>query len=107
MRDLSDIFDLLCEFDLCSNQTEFSRDWLGRSNGYYAYLRSTGADVSSASLGMLSARISNVLYRSAGKIDAADRKQLLKAAVTAGIMMLREDSCEVSAEREEEGRPTL
>ena len=90
MRDLSDIFDLLCEYDLCSNQSEFSRDWLGRSNGYYAYLRSTGAEPSPASLGMLSARILNVSLRVAGKMAEADRQRLLKAAVTAAIMMLPE-----------------
>lgn len=100
MRDLSDIFDLLCEYSLCSNQTEFSRDWLGRSNGYYAYLRSTGAEASSASLGMLCARITNVLYRTAGKIDEADRKRLLKASVTAGIMMLKEKSHEAVQQRQ-------
>lgn len=90
MRDLARIFELLCEFDLCSNQTEFSRDWLGRSKGYYAYLRCTGAEPNPASLGMLSARILNVSMRVAGKMSEADRKRLLKAAVTAALMMLSE-----------------
>jgi hypothetical protein len=90
MRDLARIFELLCEFNLCSNQTEFSRDWLGRSKGYYAYLRCTGAKPSSASLGMLSARILNISLRVAGKMAEADRKRLLKAAVTAAIMMMQE-----------------
>ncbi len=90
MRDLAQIFKLLCEFDLCSNQTEFSRDWLGRSKGYYAYLRCTGAEPSPASLGMLSARILNASLRVGGKMAEADRKRLWKAAVAAAIMMLPE-----------------
>ncbi|MFC3442164.1 DUF6626 family protein [Sphingobium rhizovicinum] len=99
MRDLSDIFNLLCEYNLCSNQSDFSRDWLGRSNGYYAYLLSSGAEPNSASLGMLCARISNVLFQTVGKIDESDRKRLLKASVLAGIMMMRERSYEVSKRR--------
>jgi hypothetical protein len=99
MHELTDIYDLLRSHNLCANQTEFSRDWLGRSDGYFAYLRSSHAEASSSSLGMLSARISNVLFRTPGQIDEADRKCLLKAAVAAGLMMFRERSREVNGAR--------
>lgn len=90
MHELTEIYELLRGYNLCANQSQFSRDWLGRSDGYYAYLMSSEADPNPASLGMLSARISNVLVLSAGKLDEGDRKRLLKAAVTAGLLMFRD-----------------
>ncbi len=94
MHELIDIYERLRGYNLCANQSQFSRDWLGRSDGYYAYLLSAGADANPASLGMLSARISNILVLSASKLDEGDRKCLLRAAVTAGLLMFPEKSRE-------------
>lgn len=97
MHELTDIYDLLVEYGLCHNQTEFSRDWLGRSDGYFAYIRCTRSQPSAASLGMLSARISNVLYSLGRTAPEVKRKRLLKSGMAAALMMFRERSREAGA----------
>ena len=41
---LDETYEQLHRHNLVSTQYEFSRKWLKRSDGYYAYLRSTGAE---------------------------------------------------------------
>jgi hypothetical protein len=41
---LDETYEQLHRHRLVSTQYEFSRKWLKRSDGYYAYLRSTGAE---------------------------------------------------------------
>ncbi len=57
MRQLFEIYDDLRSYGMCRNQADFSRDWLGRSECYLSYLRSTGAKPSLASLGFLAKKL--------------------------------------------------
>ena len=41
---LDETYEKLHENNLVKTQYEFSRKWLKRSDGYYGYLKSTGAD---------------------------------------------------------------
>lgn len=60
MNELTDIYDHLKGLGLCSSQDEFSRDWLGRSDGYFAYLRSSGEPICLSAVGMLIGRLKSV-----------------------------------------------
>lgn len=57
MKNLIEIFETLRSKGLCSSQAEFSERWLGRSGGYLAFLRSSGADCCPVSLLLLAERL--------------------------------------------------
>jgi hypothetical protein len=63
MTMLDEIYTTLKDHGFCADQQDFSREWLGRSEGYYAYLRSSGARPSTTSLALLAARIFGVVPR--------------------------------------------
>lgn len=63
MNTLDEIYTTLRAEGLCIDQQDFSVRWLGRSGGYYAYLRSSGARPSPTSCGMLAARIFAIVPR--------------------------------------------
>ena len=60
MNELNEIYDHLKGLSLCATQDEFSRDWLGRSDGYFAYLKSSGEPICLSAVGMLIGRLRSV-----------------------------------------------
>lgn len=57
MDKLFEIYDDVRGFGMCRNQADFSRDWLGRSDCYLSYVRSSGAKPSLASIGFLAQKL--------------------------------------------------
>lgn len=57
MNELTDIYEHLKGLGLCATQDDFSRDWLGRSDGYFAYLKSSGEPICLSAVGMLIGRL--------------------------------------------------
>ena len=60
MNELGDIYEHLHDLGFCPTQSEFSREWLGRSEGYFAYLKSSNAPVCLSAVGMLIGRIRSI-----------------------------------------------
>lgn len=57
MKQLFEIYDDVRDYGMCRNQADFSRNWLGRSECYLSYLRSSGAKPSLASVGFLAKQL--------------------------------------------------
>lgn len=95
MDTLREIFTTLRDYGYCTDQQDFSRNWLGRSASYYAHLRSSGQRCSSASIGMLVGRLRETIAVR-GQADGSgaqhpdelgDEQRHLSAAWTAAKVM--------------------
>ncbi|WP_424022170.1 DUF6626 family protein [Polymorphobacter arshaanensis] len=58
--DLNDIYNELHCRGLCKNQIDFSINWLGRSSGYFAWMRSTQVKCCNVSLQLLAERLQKI-----------------------------------------------
>ena len=90
MNELNDIFETLRGLGLCRNQAEFSSDWLGRSPGYLAYLKSTGARPDMASIGLVIARLKDICPTCNDSRYWNERHQIRSAICAAKTMWLGE-----------------
>lgn len=86
METLIEIFEMLRSLNRCRDQREFSVTWLGRSKGYFAYLRSTGARPSLTSLALLSTRLREVAPPASDDRYLVERRRMLSAAIAADVM---------------------
>lgn len=87
MKDLDEIYDLLKEYKYCKDQADFSCIFLGRSAGYYAYIKSSKAPICLLSLSFLTSAIHSI----AAEVDDARefvKAQRLRSAWVSAIVML-------------------
>lgn len=84
---LMEIFETLKELGFCKDQRDFSVDWLGRSEGYLAYLKASGARPNLASLGMLVGLIHAVVPPASDSRNYVSRRRLRGAWVAALTML--------------------
>ena len=59
--DIQKIYEKLREAGFCKTQADFSREWLGRSEGYLAYLRSARAQPSITSVSLLLEKLKKIV----------------------------------------------
>lgn len=90
MTTLDEVYDALLELGYCRNQQDFSRNWLGRSGSYFAYLKSTRARPSPSSLGMLAAQLRAMLLTSTSSTAYVERRRLRSAWVAVMTMWMGE-----------------
>ena len=90
MSNLQEIYEILRDLDYCDHQREFSRRWLGKSEGYFAYLKSTGARPSTSSLGMLAAQIFAIIPSAEQSSRYVERRRLRSAWVSAMTIWMGE-----------------
>jgi hypothetical protein len=85
---LKEIYEILNGLGICRTQREFSRDFLGKSAGYYSQITSTGASPALAAVGtlvgVLHALVTNEASRPA---DYAARRQIRSAWIAAAVML--------------------
>lgn len=94
MRVLDEIYSLLKEYKYCRDQADFSRIFLGRSNGYYAYIKSSKAPICLLSLSFLATAIHSI----ASEVDDARefvKAQRLRSAWVSALVM-REGEREIA-----------
>ena len=87
MEVLTDIFKLLKEYKYVKDQADFSRAFLGRSEGYYGYIKSSGAPICLVSLSLLATALHSV----AANVDESRefvKRQRLRSAWVAALVML-------------------
>ena len=87
MRVLTEIYCLLKEYKYCNNQADFSRKFLKRSEGYYAYIKSSKAPICLVSLSLLAASIHSIVAEIDDTREFVKRQRLRSAWVSA-LMML-------------------
>ena len=90
MKNVNDIYCALRDLGICENQNSFSTKWLGRSEGYFAYIQSTGAAASPAALGMLCTVIASNIQQYADGDNTEDRRKLFVCMVTAWTLLNRQ-----------------
>ena len=88
MTALQEIYDTLRELNLCGSQSEFSIDWLGRSGGYFAYLKTTGSPPDLSAIGMLIGRLEAILKGSEDG-ECSPHRRRIKSAIIAAKTMYR------------------
>ena len=87
MRVLDEIYHLLKEYKYCKDQGDFSRTFLGRSESYYAYIKSSKAPICLVSLSLLASALHSV----AADVDESRefvKRQRLRAAWSGAMVML-------------------
>ena len=90
MSSLQEIYEALRDLDYCENQQDFSRRWLGRSEGYFAYLKSAKARPNTSSLGMLAAQIFAIIPAVDESSRYIERRRLRSAWVAAMTIWMGE-----------------
>ena len=90
MNELQETYDLLVELGACHTQAEYSRDWLGRSDGYFAYLKSTGDRPSLSAIGMLIGRLEAISPTVDDSRWWQERRQIRSAIIAAKVMFAGE-----------------
>ena len=60
MTELDDILTILRDLGVCRTQEEYSTLWLGRSPGYFAYLKSANEPPTLSAIGMLIGRLQSI-----------------------------------------------
>lgn len=86
MNQLEDIYHELRDLGVCSTQAQFSTDWLGRSSGYYAYVKSSGEAPDLASIGMLIGRLKEVAPTCDDSRYWDERRRIRTAIIAAKVM---------------------
>jgi uncharacterized protein (DUF2236 family) len=85
---LKEIYENLNNLGICRTQREFSRDFLGKSSGYYAQITSTGASPALAAIGTLVGVLHALVTNNAGRpADYAARRQIRSAWIAAAVML--------------------
>lgn len=86
MRVLQEIYETLKDLGYCKDQEDFSSRWLGRSPGYFAYLKSSKAPPCLVSLKALVALLFSVIPSVDESSRYVERRRLRAAWVSAGVM---------------------
>lgn len=86
MNEIEEIYETLHDLGLCKSQAEYSRDWLGRSKGYFAYLKSTKAPVALSVIGMLIGRLEAVCPTVDDSRWYQERRRIRGALIAAQVM---------------------
>ena len=87
MEVLDEIYGLLKEYDYCKTQADFSTKFLKRSEGYYAYIKSSQAPICLVSLCLLA----TLLHSIASEVNPSRefvKRQRLRSAWCAAMVML-------------------
>ena len=79
MEQLSEIYVLLKEYGYCKDQGEFSRKFLKRSEGYYAYIKSSKAPICLVSLALLTVSLHSIASEINPSRDFVKRQRLRSA----------------------------
>lgn len=90
MNELQDIYDMLLELGACQSQAEYSEDWLGRSKGYFAYLKSSKASPALSAIGMLIGRLEAICPTVDDSRWWEERRQIRCAIIAATVMFAGE-----------------
>lgn len=90
MRELEEIYDTLEELDLCKSHREFSSVWLGKSSGYFAYLKSTGTCPALSAVGTLIGRLHSICPSSDDSRYWVERRRIRQAIIQAKVMWVGE-----------------
>ena len=86
MDEIQDIYDTLTDLGFCKSQAEYSREWLGRSAGYFAYLKSTNAPVALSAIGMLIGRLEAIKPTLDDSRWYLERRRICGAIIAAKVM---------------------
>lgn len=86
MNEIEDIYDTLTELGFCKSQAEYSRDFLGRSGGYFAYLKSSKAPVALSAIGMLIGRLEAIKPTLDDSRWFQERRRISGAIIAARVM---------------------
>ena len=85
---LQEIYEILSSIGICRSQREFSRDFLGKSSGYYAQITSTGASPALSAVGTLVGVLHALVTNDAGMpADHAACRQIRSAWIAARVML--------------------
>jgi hypothetical protein len=90
MTELQDIYDTLIKLGFCDSQSAFSRDWLGRSGDYFAYLKNSGGSPDLSAIGMLIGRLKTITSTSNDSRFWEERAMLRTALVSARVLYVGE-----------------
>jgi len=88
MDTLRNVYNLLLELGFVKSQREFSRDFLGKSAGYFSQIATTGALPSLCALGTLAGVLYAIVVDEAGRpADYVARRKLRSAWVEAAVIL--------------------
>jgi hypothetical protein len=99
---INSAFRLLIESGLVRTAAVFSRQWLGQSNGYYAYLRSSGCEPSIGSLAYLGEKLTDtssllLRFRPLTAVQARYRKDVFDLGMKLKLAVVKEALARQSA----------
>ena len=86
MHELHEIYETLNDLKFCASQADFSRQWLGKSEGYYAYLKASSEAPALSSIGMLIGRLQSICPTVNDSRYWEERRRLRSAIVKAKTM---------------------
>ena len=86
MNEIQEIYDTLTDLGFCKSQAEYSRDWLGRSDAYFAYLKSSRAPVALSAIGMLIGRLEAIKPTLDDSRWYLERRRICGAIIAAKVM---------------------
>lgn len=86
MNEIQEIYETLRALGFCKSQAEYSRDWLGRSEGYFAYLKSSKAPVALSAIGMLIGRLEAIKPTLDDSRWYQERRRISGAIIAAKVM---------------------
>jgi len=88
MKALIDIYNTLHDLELCKSQRGFSRDFLGKSDGYLAQISAAGSVPDLAALSSLVGVLNAIIPPLDGDPVLYDSRRKLRAAWIASAVML-------------------
>ena len=86
MNELQEIYETLVDLGFCKSQAEYSRHWLGRSGGYFAYTKSSKAPVALSAIGMLIGRLESISPTLDDSRWHQERRRIRAALIAAKVM---------------------
>lgn len=88
MDTLQNVYNLLFELGFVKSQREFSRDFCGKSAGYFSQIATTGTLPSLCALGTLTGALYALVMDEAGRpADYAMSRKLRSAWVASAVML--------------------
>ena len=90
MNELDEIYEVLSDLGICETQAEFSTVWLGKTAGYYAYLKSSGSSPCLSAIGMLIGRLQSICPTTDDSRYWEERRRIRHAICAAKTMWLGE-----------------
>lgn len=86
MNELQEIYDTLRDLGFCHSQAEYSQHWLGRSAGYFGYLKASKAPVALSAIGMLIGRLEAIKPTLDDSRWYQERRRICGAIIAAKVM---------------------